>query len=111
MLMLLSSVLIFVGIMSVFTFLATFFIYHWISSSASNDDFYVTRFGGLFGQPCTRQPRFNQLNALLKRLRLVLAGSQAVITLLGNQHDSNPFFRKAILAGDVPTKYIAAAAT
>ncbi|MBX8499188.1 MFS transporter [Pseudomonas cichorii] len=85
-LMLLSSVLIFGGIMSVFSYLATF-----LTHQTSLPTVQVTMILALYGVAdivgnlilARRVP--NPLDALFKRLLLVLAGSLAAITLLGNE--------------------------
>ncbi|WP_010218792.1 MFS transporter [Pseudomonas syringae group genomosp. 3] len=85
-LMLLSSVLIFGGIMSVFSYLATFLI-----RQTGFPAVQVTMILALYGVAdivgnlvlAKRVP--NPLDALFKRLLLVLAGSLAAITLLGNE--------------------------
>lgn len=85
-LMLLSSVLIFGGIMSVFSYLATFLIRQTGFPAAQ-----VTMILALYGVAdivgnlvlAKRVP--NPLDALFKRLLLVLAGSLAAITLLGDE--------------------------
>ncbi|MBI6666624.1 MFS transporter [Pseudomonas syringae] len=85
-LMLLSSVLIFGGIMSVFSYLATFLIRHTGFPAVQ-----VTMILALYGVAdivgnlmlAKRVP--NPLDALFKRLLLILAGSLAAITLLGDE--------------------------
>jgi DHA1 family inner membrane transport protein len=84
-LMLLSSVLIFGGIMSVFSYLATFLIRH-----TGFPGVQVTMILALYGVAdivgnlvlAKRVP--NPLDSLFKRLLLILAASLAAITLLGN---------------------------
>lgn len=96
-LMLLSSVLIFGGIMSVFSYLATFLIRHTGFPAVQ-----VTMILALYGVAdivgnlvlAKRVP--NPLDALFKRLLLVLAGSLTAITLLGNEMWLLPFAVAAV---------------